>query len=307
LVPDDLPAPVILCAGSLHHDVIVDAPGLPRVDQTLAGTGVRTAFGGKGGNQAAAAARAGARVHMAGAVGSDAAAMTLRSALDAAGVRREGVQTHPGPLGMSVAISLPDGSYGAVIVSGANLLFRPEAVAFPKDCALLLLQSEIPEAANLHLAQRARSAGMRVVLNAAPARPVSRALLACLDLLVVNRAEAADLLSRPEAGLEPLEAAADLRALGPASAIVTLGAGGLALATAEGTVRQAASAVKVVSTHGAGDAFIGALAAEWARGATVQSAAAFGQAAAALHVSLPVDQRAGIDQAAIRAKREAMD
>jgi ribokinase len=301
LVPDDTLAPVILCAGSLHHDVIVDAPGLPRVDQTLAGTGVRTAFGGKGGNQAAAAARVGARVHMAGAVGSDDAAAILREALDAAGVRRDGVQTHPGPSGMSVAISLPDGSYGAVIVSGANLLFRPEAVAFPKGCRLLLLQSEIPEAANLHLAQRARSAGLRVILNAAPARQVSRALMRHLDLLVVNRGEAADLLQRPEAGLDPKEAAAELRRLGPEAVIVTLGAAGLILVQAGGTTPQPARAVNVVSTHGAGDAFIGALAAEWARGATLDAAAAFGQAAAALHVSLPVDARAGVDAAAIRA------
>jgi ribokinase len=216
---------------------------------------------------------------------------------------------------MSVAISLPDGSYGAVIISGANLLFRPEAAAFPKGCALLLLQSEIPEAANRFLAQRARSAGIRVVLNAAPARAVSPLLLGCLDLLVVNRGEAADLLSRPEAGLDAVRAAADLRALGPKAVIVTLGSGGLVVAEAGaeagaeaadgGIRRQAARAVKVVSTHGAGDAFIGALAAEWARGVALPEAAAFGQAAAALHVSLPVDQRAGIDEAAIRASLEA--
>lgn len=293
--------PVLLCAGSLHHDVIVDSPGLPRVDQTLAGTEVRTAFGGKGGNQAAAAARAGAEVHMAGAVGSDYAAMVLRAALDDAGVRRAGVQTHAGPSGMSVAISLPDGTYGAVIVSGANLLFRPDAVAFPKGCALLMLQSEIPEAVNLHLSQRARSAGVRVVLNAAPARAVSPALLDCLDLLVVNRGEAADLLGRPEAGLDAERAAMDLRALGPKAVIVTLGADGLVIGEGAGIQRQAARAVDVVSTHGAGDAFIGALAAEWARGASLAAAAAFGQVAAALHVSLPVDRRAGIDEAAIRA------
>jgi ribokinase len=167
-----------------------------------------------------------------------------------------------------------------------------------------MLQSEIPEAANLHLAQRARSAGVRVVLNAAPARAVSPALLECLDLLVVNRGEAADLLERPEAGLEALEAAADLRSLGPKAVIVTLGADGLALAAAEGAGLQAATAVKVVSSHGAGDAFIGALAAEWARGASLQAAAAFGQAAAALHVSLPVDERAGVDEAAIRARHQ---
>jgi ribokinase len=282
---------VILCAGSLHHDIIVEAPGLPRVDQTLAGTGVRTAFGGKGGNQAAAAARAGAEVHMAGAVGSDEAAMSLRAALDDAGVRRGGVQTHPGPSGMSVAISLPDGSYGAVIVSGANLLFRPEAVVFPKGCRLLLLQSELPEAANLALARRAREEGIRTVLNAAPARPVAPGLLDLTDLLVVNRGEAADLLARPEAGLDVETAAADLRALGPAAVIVTLGGDGLVVADAETTTRHAAQAVKVVSTHGAGDAFIGALAAEWARGASLAEAAAFGQVAAARHVSLPSEQR----------------
>lgn len=301
MAAEGLRSPVILCAGSLHHDVIVEAPGLPRVDQTLTGSGVRTAFGGKGGNQAAAAARAGAEVHMAGAVGSDDAALALRAALDEAGVRRAGVQAHPGASGMSVAISVPDGSYGAVIVSGANLLFRAEAVAFPKGCALLLLQSEIPEAANLYLAQRARSAGVRVVLNAAPARAVSAELLACLDLLVVNRGEAADLLARTEDGLDAERAAADLLALGSRAVVVTLGAGGLVLADASGIVRQAARAVEVVSTHGAGDAFIGALAAEWARGAALPEAAAFGQAAAALHVSLAADKRAGVGVAEIRA------
>jgi ribokinase len=296
-----LPRPVILCAGSLHHDVIVDAPGLPRVDQTLAGSGVRYAFGGKGGNQAAAAARAGAEVHMAGAVGSDDAAMLLRAALDQAGVRRSGVQTHPGASGMSVAISLPDGSYGAVIVSGANLLLRPEAVQFPRDCAALLLQSEIPEAANLALARRARAEGARVILNAAPARPVAAELLALTDLLVVNRGEAADLLHRDEAGLDPSRAAADLARLGPGAVIVTLGGDGLVVHQADQQEQQAARRIKVVSSHGAGDAFIGALAAAWAGGATLPEAAAFGQAAAGLHVSTDPEERAEIDAAMIRA------
>lgn len=296
-----LPRPVLLCAGSLHHDVIVDAPALPRLDQTLAGTAVRTAFGGKGGNQAAAAARAGAEVHMAGAVGSDDAAIALRAALDGSGVRRAAVQTHPGPSGMSVAISLPDGNYGAVIVSGANLLFRAEAVAFPKGCSLLILQSEIAEAANLFLAHRARSAGIRLVLNAAPARIVGRDLLALTDLLVVNRGEAADLLALPEAGLDPVRAATDLASRTFGAVIVTLGSDGLVIAEGGGVVRQAARPVRVVSTHGAGDAFIGALGAEWARGAPLAAAAAFGQAAASLHVSLPPDQREGVAEADIRA------
>ncbi len=281
--------------------MIVEAPGLPRADQTLAGQSVRYAFGGKGGNQAAAAARAGAEVHMAGAVGSDDAAMLLRNALDEAGVRRSGVQTHPGPSGMSVAISLPDGSYGAVIVSGANLLLRPDAVQFPRDCAALLLQSEIAEAANLALARRARADGVRVVLNAAPARQVTADLLALTDLLVVNRGEAADLLHRPESSLDASRAAADLAQLGPAAVIVTLGGDGLVVHQDGRAEGYAARRVDVISTHGAGDAFIGALAAAWAGGATLCEAAAFGQAAAGLHVSTAPHARHAIDAAMIRA------
>ncbi len=290
--------PIILTAGSLHLDVIVQAPGLPRPDQTIAGTGVTYAFGGKGGNQAVACARAGAEAHMAGAVGSDDFAITLRQALDAAGVRRAGVQTHPGASGMSVAILDPAGSYGAIIVSGANLLFQPEATAFPRGCTTLLLQNEIPEAANLFLAQRAASAGIRVILNAAPARAMSPALLRLLDLLIVNRGEAADLLGQTEAGLDPKAAAKALAALGPKAAIVTLGADGLA---ADRFVQRPVPA-EVVSTHGAGDAFTGALAAEWARGADLDQAARFAQTAASLHVATPPDRRHGIDERAIRAR-----
>lgn len=289
--------PIILTAGSLHLDVIVEAPGLPRPDQTLAGTGVSYAFGGKGGNQAAAAARAGAEAHMAGAVGSDDFAHSLRQGLDAAGVRRAGVQTHPGPSGMSVAVLDPAGSYGAVIVSGANLLFQPEATAFPRGCSTLILQNEIPEVANLHLARRAASAGITVILNAAPARPVSRELLGLLDLLVVNRGEAADLLGLPEPALNPQEAARALAAHGPKHCIVTLGGAGLV----SDMFQQSAIPATVVSTHGAGDAFIGALAAEWARGATLHDAARLGQAAASLHVATAPEHRHRIEEPAIRA------
>jgi|LNFM01.1.fsa_nt_gb ribokinase len=291
-----MPDPVILSAGSLHLDVIVEAPRLPRPDQTLTGSAVTYAFGGKGGNQAAAAARAGAEAHMAGAVGSDDFAATLREALDRAHVRRQGVQTHPGPSGMSVAILDPAGTYGAVIVSGANLLFRPEATAFPKRCAALLLQNEIPEAANLFLARRAASAGIRVILNAAPARATSPDLLRLTDLLIVNRGEAADLLGVTEATLNPSDAARALTALGPKATIVTLGGDGLA----SDLFTQAPIPAHVISTHGAGDAFTGALAAEWARGASLEAAAHFAQAAASLHVATPPDARAAITEAAIR-------
>lgn len=292
--------PVILCAGSLHHDVIVTAPGLPRPDQTLQGSAVRYAFGGKGGNQAVAATRAGGQVHMAGALGTDDIATTLRRALDEAGVDHAGVQTHPGASGMSVAISLPGGEYGAIIVSGANLALDAEAVIFPAGCGLLILQREIPEPANLTLARRARAAGIRTILNAAPARPVAPELVGLTDLLTVNRGEAADLLGRAETGLDVQKAAADLAKMGPGAVIVTLGGDGLVMAEAGQVTMQPAPKVALISSHGAGDMFIGALAAEWARGASLLDAARFGQAAAALHVATPVDDRAGIDATTIR-------
>ncbi|MDH3264281.1 MAG: PfkB family carbohydrate kinase, partial [Paracoccaceae bacterium] len=108
--------------GSLHLDVIVEAPRLPRLDETLVGQGVSYRLGGKGGNQAVAAARMGAEVAMAGAVGSDAFAETLLAELDRAGVDRAGVARLPGASGMSVAILDATGGYGAVIVSAANLV-----------------------------------------------------------------------------------------------------------------------------------------------------------------------------------------
>jgi ribokinase len=290
----------LLVAGSLHLDVVVDAPVLPRLDQTVTGQGVAYRFGGKGGNQAVAAALMGARVAMAGAVGTDSFAAPLLAGLDAAGVDRAQVAVVPGASGMSVAVVLPDGGYGAVIVSGANLAIRAESVVFPSGCRAVLMQNEIPAAVNLALARQARAAGLRVVLNAAPARAADPVLFGLLDLLVVNRGEAADILGQPEPTLDAPAAARALRATGPRAVIVTLGADGLAGDNGAG-FSQPAQMVAAVSSHGAGDAFLGALCAEWLRGADLQGAARFGQAAAALTVATPPDRRAAITPAAVRA------
>jgi ribokinase len=298
-------APVILVAGSLHMDVIVATPHLPRLDETVTGTDVSYAFGGKGGNQALAAARMGARVDMAGMVGTDDFARDLLRALDQGRVGRTQVQGVDGPSGMSVALLRPDGGYGAVIVSGANLKFRAERVAFPRDCAAILLQNEIPEAVNIHLARRAQSARIKVILNAAPMRAMSAELLRLTDLLVVNRGEAADLLGQDETALDPVAAAVALGNLGPRAAIVTMGGDGLALWSGQEAMRHPAFAVRVRSSHGAGDAFIGALAAEWMRGATLAAAARFGQAAAALAVSSTPDARSRISDGDVRAQLKA--
>jgi len=291
----------IFVCGSLHLDVIVNAPHLPRVDETVVGDRVAYAFGGKGGNQAVAAARMGAATAMAGSVGDDAFGAQLLAGLDAAAVDRAQVRLDPGASGMSVAVVGPDGGYGAIIVSGANLHIDASSVHVPDGTRVVLLQNEIPEAVNLAVARLARSEGAEVILNAAPARMVAPALLALIDVLVVNRIEAADLLGLSETALDLTQAAKDLSAFGPRSCLITLGADGLMLAEHGRVAALPAHPVEVVSTHGAGDAFLGALAAERARGTDFAEAVRFGQAAAALHVSTRIKARAMLDADQVRA------
>jgi ribokinase len=283
----------VLVAGSLHLDVVVEAPRLPRLDETLMGSAVAYRAGGKGLNQALAAARMGAATAMAGAVGADAFARDLLAALDAGGVDRRAVEVHPGASGMSVALVRPDGDYAAVVVSAANRAYAG-ATPVPRGTRLLLLQNEVPEAANLALARAARAAGARVILNAAPARPLPEDLAGYLDLLVVNRIEAQDLTG----SADPAEAARRLAARG-AQVIVTLGAEGLVAQGLRGAFKQAAPRVAVVSAHGAGDAFLGALAAFWAE--DLSAAARLAQAAAALTVATPPDARGTLTRARVEA------
>src|SRR5215211_1778207 len=169
--------PVVVVVGSLHYDIMVDAPDRPRKGETVTGYSWRPKFGGKGGNQAVAAAKAGADVRMAGAGGVDASRVAR---LPGAGS------------GMSVAISDAGGDYGAVIVSGANLLVDPAALAEPglwQGARALILQNELPDAINISAARAARTAGATVCLNAAPYRPLPGELAALIDVLVVNAIE----------------------------------------------------------------------------------------------------------------------
>jgi ribokinase len=293
-------SPSVLVAGSLHYDVVVTADHLPALDETLPGTSVSYLCGGKGGNQAVAAALHGAPTAMAGIVGDDAFGEVLLDNLERAGVERSAVAVSPGASsGMSVAIVTGQGDYGAVIVSAANLAIDARHIEVAEDVRILLLQNEIPEDANALLAGKARGSGAKVILNAAPARPFATALRAQVDLLIVNRVEAAMLGSGSVETTAEAIAAAGLLAAG-GDTIVTLGADGAVLARAEGRPRHfPALPVEVRSTHGAGDAFAGALAARLALGADLDPALLYAQAAAALHVSLPPGERASITPAMV--------
>ena len=279
---------VVVCVGSLHHDVLVRAGRRPRAGETLMGERSWTAFGGKGGNQALAAARAGAAVRMAGAVGDDAAAEILLARLDEAGVERAHVRRLAGASGMSVAILDPSGDYGAVVVSNANARIEPGWLDDPSlwaGAAVVLLQNEVPEAVNLAAAARARGAGAQVVLNAAPFRAIPDALAGLVDLLVVNAVESEALGGGPVACAEDARRAARALARSFPAAVVTAGPAGAALAQGGESLMAPAATVRVASAHGAGDALVGALGAHLARGVAPGDALRRAVEAAGRHVA----------------------
>ncbi len=291
----------VAVVGSLHLDIMVEAPRLPGLDETLMGTAWRYKCGGKGGNQAVAAARFGARTAFGGQTGADDFGTRLRANLEAAGVSTRCVGFDPvNGSGMSVAISEAKGEYGAVAVSGANLTIDAVAIAEAWaplwEAKVLLLQNEIPEAVSIAAARAARAEGARVVLNAAPARAMSAEFLGLVDVLVVNRVEAEMLSGRRHA-----EAA--IEALGnPARDIVlTRGGDGLLLLTRKGNFHNfPALPVKLLSSHGAGDCFCGVFAACLAQGAGLEAACRTASIAAGLFVSTPETEQHIIDADRVR-------
>ena len=284
----------VVVVGSLHLDVVATAPHLPAPDETLIGETVEFVCGGKGGNQAVAASRHGARTTMLGRVGRDPFAASLVENLRRAGVDTSLIQHDEEAMsGFSVAIVGADGEYGAVVVSAANRTLSPHGFAFPQGAAILVLQNEVPEAVNRAIATEARDNDATVVLNAAPMRSLTPELTRLVDLLIVNRVEAQELLATPirTAG-DALEAAQ--RAPGDVAGemIVTLGSDGLVHRDLAGSVRHhAVRRAPVVSAHGAGDVFVGALCARMAARAAMEEAIAYAQAAAARFVSTPVRDR----------------
>jgi ribokinase len=284
--------PVVLVVGSLHHDIMIEADHLPRKDETAVGRRWFPKFGGKGGNQAVAAQAAGAAARMVGAVGKDDFGAFLLARLAGAGVDSRHVATLPDcGSGMSVAIQDGAGDYAATIVSGANLHLAPaalEAESIWEGVAILVLQNEITETMNLAAATEARRRGIPVLLNAAPAREVSEALRQQVDILVVNAIEAEMMGTVPVTDLDSALAAAEDLAARYEAVIVTAGSRGLAAWTQEDErIRLPAVKVNAVSSHGAGDCFVGTLAAAIAAGKPLPEACAIGAASAARHVAAP--------------------
>ncbi len=285
----------IVVLGALHYDVVVDAPRMPALDETLPGNRVDYRFGGKGGNQALAAARMGAQVAMAGRLGRDSAAGTLRAAMEEAGVEHSLVLDTDAPTGMSVAITLPSGEYCAVTVPGANLENDGD-ISWQEPPLAGLLQNEVPVAANLAFASCLPRDAL-LIANAAPARRLPVELAERIDVLVVNRVESEGLTGHHD----PEAAVAALAGMVRGAVVLTRGANGATLLENGQMTHHPAYSTKVVSTHGAGDMFTGALAARITAGDPLQSALRFAQAAAGLFVSFPVDRRSEVTDTAVEA------
>ena len=282
---------VAVC-GSVVMDLVVRVPRHPHVGETVLGTSFATYTGGKGYNQAVAAARLGARVSLIACVGEDDFAATFFEAfatdgIDAANVRRD-------PAGTGVAVPIVDdaGANSIVMVPRANsALTAADAVAAAgtiAGAAVLVLQLEVPISTCLAAAEIAGRAGTTVIWNLAPYAPLPGGTLELAGILVVNDAEAGGLLGDTPAGEKGGRlAAAAILDMGPRAVVVTLGAEGAAFADRSGTGYIAAHPVTAIDTVGAGDAFCGALAWATAGGEPLQRAVAFGNAAGALATTIP--------------------
>ena len=277
--------------GSINMDLVTRVQRFPLSGETAAGSDLATVAGGKGANQAVAAARAGASVQFVGAVGADDYGRALKRGLerDAINVRRvRRVRTKP--TGVALITLNAAGENQIVVSPGANATVSArrvsEAAPLIRRSALLLLQLETPVSAVARAIAIARRAGVPTVLNPAPALPLPPDLLGGVDVLIVNETEAMTLLGR-----QRLEPKVDLRRLASRIAgetvILTRGRHGALIhyENQSRPLRIKAHRVRAVDTTGAGDTFVGALSAALVRTGDLQQAASFASAAAALCVT----------------------
>lgn len=285
-----MPANVVVI-GSLNMDLVTRAPRLPRGGETLIGHSFATVSGGKGANQAVAAARLGAKVAMIGCVGNDDYGVRLRDALLAEHIDCQAVSVVEDSSGVALIVVDDNSQNAIVIVAGANGAMMPAVIdrfdAVLQAADVVICQLEIPDVTVGHALKRARELGKTVILNPAPAsRPLPADWFAAIDYLIPNESEAAALSGLAVDSLQSAETAAtQLIAMGAGKVIVTLGAQGSLFANGKGFEHFPAPTVKAVDTTAAGDTFVGGFAAALANGKSEDEAIRYGQIAAALSVT----------------------
>lgn len=289
--------------GSANIDLVVEVQRRPDAGETLLGSDVRSFAGGKGANQAAAAARSGATTSFHARVGRDENGAVVRSRLAEARVEVRGVETVARPTGTALILITPDGENSIVVSPGANhsldIGFAESTVDAWSDADILVLNLESPVRTVEHVVAMAAVRGVRVLLNAAPAERLTTETIRACDPLVVNEHEARVLLD-DETSTFP-ELARRFLDEGARSIIITLGAAGALYGDQTGIGSVPSYPVRVVDTTGAGDAFVGATACELSRGASLQEAVTFASAVAALSVQSIGAQASYPDRAVVDA------
>lgn len=284
----------IAVVGSLNMDLVAVARQLPRAGETVIGTRYFTAPGGKGANQAYAAARLGGNVIMLGRIGDDHHGEQMRANLESSGCDTTGIRSVAGPSGVALITVAEDGTNAIVVAPGANALYR--ASDFADDAACLdqaqyvLLQLESPMQTVIAAARAAKLRGATVILDPAPAQSVlPPELLANVDIFTPNESEAAIVGGRSEKiPLSLAEAQAigsELQARGVQTIVVKLGARGCLLLHEQDVVHILPPQVQAVDTTAAGDTFNAALAVALSEGASLSEACIFASSAAAVSVT----------------------
>ncbi|HLE50612.1 MAG TPA: ribokinase [Anaerolineales bacterium] len=276
----------ILVVGGLNMDLVIKTPRYPEYGENLIGSDFNIYPGGKGANQAVAAARLGASVKMVGRLGTDAFGETLLEAVTQSGVETAYIQRDAqAATGVAVIIVDSRGQNTIVVAHGANDHLTPEDISAAEDAfrnaSVMVLQLEIPLPATARAIQLGRKHGAQVVLNPGPARVVDAAFLSEVDYLIPNQNELATLT-----GMKSIpEAVNTLRSWGVQQVIVTLGSDGVLVVGDDLEVNLPAHQVQVVDTTAAGDSFVGAFAVALNEGLPTRQAAAWANAAGALAVT----------------------
>ena len=279
---------MVIVFGSINLDLIFPVPHIPSPGETVLGPSIRIEPGGKGANQAVAAARDGATVVMAGAVGRDSLAASALKLLKQAGADLTRVTDHDTSTGCASIAVDPQGHNAIAVGSGANLSARHTQIedALLTPTATLVLQMEVPPDETAALIRRARAAGTRILLNLAPAAALPLDAMRSVDILTVNETEASWLAAH----LGCADTAAALQSTLGVTIVRTLGADGAEIAV-DGTVtRLPAHKVVATDTTAAGDTFVGVLAAALDRGHTLDVSIDRAMAAAALCCTKPGSQ-----------------
>ncbi|HPT82827.1 MAG TPA: ribokinase [Limnochordia bacterium] len=281
----------VLVIGSLNMDLVVHVPRVPKDGETILGTEFHRYFGGKGANQAVAAARQGVPTIMAGRVGADAFGRDQIASLQGEGIATEYLlvdEEHPS--GVAFIVIDAGGNNRIMVVPGANAALSPQDIEALKpvmaECSCVVVQLEIPLDTVLAAIRAAHAQGAQVILNPAPAQPLPLDIYPCITVITPNESEAQLLTGVEVRDLDSARQAAQvLLERGVQAAVITLGAQGAYGLTPSGEFHVPGHQVEVVDTVAAGDTFTGALAAQLGEGRSLQEAVEYANGAAALAVT----------------------